>query len=42
MGVATPIPRFPFIPAASYRVFWLFPINHIVNVLVPSNKNFKD
>jgi hypothetical protein len=27
MGVATPIPRFPFIPATSYRVFWFFPIN---------------
>jgi hypothetical protein len=22
-----PSPRFPFIPAATYRVFWLFPIN---------------
>ena len=26
MGVATPIPRLPLIPAASNRVFWLFPI----------------
>jgi hypothetical protein len=35
MGVATPIPRFPFIPAASNRVFWLFPINQIPPGLEP-------
>ncbi len=26
-GIATSIPRLPFIPAASYTVFWLVPIN---------------
>jgi hypothetical protein len=26
MGVAAHIPRLPFIPVSSYRVFWLFPM----------------